>query len=1528
MPDVRIETGNDRLEIVLVHSGDTPLRIARWGLRGATADVAGGQPLVEILTVDAGHVPSTPRLVGTAVGSRLRYVGHSVSERPGWSILSVELAEQRAAVGWTGDGDPLEAGLSVVASIEVPLHAAAARVVVTVTNGGGQARVLRSVTSLALRVGLGTDLATAPRDLDFSWAKSDWIGESRWQTESLEQAGLVELELASHENSDARGCLSFASSGSWSSGQVVPTGALASRNRTNVDGAGAGVGAGALDAAGGGALAWQIEHNGGWRYELGENHEGSYLALSGPTDDDHQWLAVLEPGDSFTTVPVTLAAGTDLESAFAALTDYRRAARRGHPDARALPVVFNDYMNTLMGDPTTARLLPLIDAAAEAGAEVFCIDAGWYDDSGDWWYSVGEWKPSTVRFPRGLAEVVEHIRSKDMVPGIWLEPEVVGVHSAALAGLPEEAFFSRHGQRVVEHGRYHLDFRHPAAIAHVDEVVDRLVAEFGIGYFKLDYNINPGAGTDLSASSAGEGLLQHNRAHLAWLDAVLDRHPALTIENCASGAMRMDFAMLSRLQLQSTSDQQHPHAYPPIAAAAPLSMLPEQAANWAYPQPAMSDEEIAFTLCTGILGRFYLSGHLDTMSIPQQTLVAEAVAAHKRVRHEIAVSHATWPLGLEQWDSPWVAFALGDTDSRLLTVWKRLGADARIEIPLPAFAGGPLVVSTVFPRRLQPWEHEWNAHTGILTLFADVEGVSARTLRVSREPRTENVVVDLASDTGEVHGGATGMLYGLADVGVPSAALIAGVRPRTMAQKAPGGKQHPNGDAVALADGFFAAGGREMVVYMQDAFEQWPYEDLGLEHFREVVRAQVRIVAARPDSDRFVWVPFNEGDWIWYTDWQGGAREAFLAAWQVIVHEIRALDAHARIAGPNESHYFPERVRDFFEFCVANDVLPDVMSWHELQPSSLEVYRPHYEHYRALERELGFGPLPINIDEYGNRRDMSVPGQLIQWIDLFESTKVDADLAYWSMAGNLDDHAVGTNQANSGWWLLRWYAQLAGHTLRVEVPQPAVRDSLRALAALDTGVGAGAGAGVSAGVVTVLLGGTDCDIAVTLTGFAAAGLPATVRLRVERLGWSGYQGDSLGGDLIVESIEDVSDDRLRVVIPNTDSLAAYRVRVLAQRDTVSGRGVGDADSPHADSSPADSVDVDSTGAELVDCVVSRHGDDPQGYTGWGRAGISSMPAATSSARFTIDVAAAGDHELALFYGTDSIAAQLALSIDDAESLLIQLPATLSRTYTARVDHRVTLSRGSHTVTLSTALAGVHLEASDVSLDRIRLTAVTAKRFIDVLDATTPDPAAGAGIGVGVGNDVDAALLFFVAVAARGRYRLTAAVDAVFEIEGRPAGGRDVFLPLGVSRVTVRHPAGPATVLGLTITPVPDAQTITLAAPSFEPLSSPGGTVQVDVPAGLEGEYCLTIVFSNADKSTGHLYNADVINRSLDIGLDDEPPVRVWFGHTYDWENRAELTVPIRLSAGQGILKLGALDGPGPTVYSLHLDRLASTGARR
>ena len=164
--------------------------------------------------------------------------------------------------------------------------------------------------------------------------------------------------------------------------------------------------AGAVEEeATGRTLAWQVEHNGGWRWEVGErpnwtaslanlsvsrdeatgrptedhSADGAYVAVLGPTDGFHHWSYTLTASNAFKTIPVTFPVANSFDQAFGQLTQHRRAARRSHPQTTISPANSNDYMNTLEGDPTKKAAAP-IAAAADIGCECFCIDAGWYDE--------------------------------------------------------------------------------------------------------------------------------------------------------------------------------------------------------------------------------------------------------------------------------------------------------------------------------------------------------------------------------------------------------------------------------------------------------------------------------------------------------------------------------------------------------------------------------------------------------------------------------------------------------------------------------------------------------------------------------------------------------------------------------------------------------------------------------------------------------------------------------------------------------------------------------------------------------------------------------------------------------------------------------------------------------------------------------------------------------------------------------------------------------------------------------------------
>ncbi|ONI80124.1 hypothetical protein ALI22I_42665 [Saccharothrix sp. ALI-22-I] len=693
--------GTDEVRLHFGHGPGTPPRLlavtpADRPPAESFALFASALPVVELaLAGDGRHGTAGKRHVDGAAAQRLRLVGKDSSVVDGVHRLVLELAEP-------DDGVRVLVHYEIASGI--PVVRSWAEVV------AGRPVVIEYVSSFVV-AGLGHGRRWES-ELVLWRAANPWSGEFRWSGRTLAAEGLYDVGMVAYDQLGSKNRIAATSVGAWSTSEMLPMGVLS-------------------DERSGAMLAWQVEHCGAWHWELGDRLGAVYLAVSGPSAAEHQCSVPLGAGESFRTVPASVAVvvGGGLDAVGAALTAHRRRIRRPHPDNVELPVVYNDFLNALMSNPTTDRVLPLVEAAAALGVDGYCIDAGWYDDEdGGWWDSVGEWLPSSRRFPGGgLKAVIDRIRSVGLRPGLWLEPEVVGLRSPLASSLPEDAFFQRSGSRVVEWGRYQLDLRHPAARKHLDGVVDRLVADFDPAYLKFDYNIDIGAGTDL-AGSVGLGLLEHNRAHLEWVRDVLDRHPGLTIEGCAAGGSRTDAATGALFPIQSLTDQQDFRSMPPIAAAAPLAITPEQAGVWASVDGTMSHEELAFSLISGMSARIHLAGRIDTLDEDQRDVVRAALTVYRSLRPSIVTGDPVWPLGLPGWRDDWIALGTRTPSELLLAVWRRGGAPVT-RIPLLQWLGPTPDIEVLYP--------SWGGETAtvsdsVLDLTLPDE-TSARLLRLRPE---------------------------------------------------------------------------------------------------------------------------------------------------------------------------------------------------------------------------------------------------------------------------------------------------------------------------------------------------------------------------------------------------------------------------------------------------------------------------------------------------------------------------------------------------------------------------------------------------------------------------------------------------------------------------------------------------------------------------------------------------------------------------------------------------------------------------
>lgn len=412
-----------------------------------------------------------------------------------------------------------------------------------------------------------------------------------------------------------------------------------------------------------------------------------------------------------------------------------------------------------------------------------------------------------------------------------------------------------------------------------------------------------------------------------------------------------------------------------------------------------------------------------------------------------------------------------------------------------------------------------------------------------------DLIVDMEAKTGAVKHGATGFLYGLGSDNVPNVNLLTGLKPNIIEQNAPHGLQHPSGDTLEVADTFLEAGGDSIQIACPDIHANWPYEaeSQDMAEYGKKMRKMVQDVKAAGLADKVVYVPFNEPDGQRYGEIRSNNNTRFLNDWLTIYKVIKEEDPNAKIAGTNCCYYIANHMQAFVKFCAENNCIPDQITWHVLNDGELGNFSKNVANFRKLEKQYWLDPglvdkeREIVINEYANFTDLGVPGRLTAYLGAFEDEKANACLAYWHISNNLCDIAADSNEPNATWWLYKWYGEMSGETLKMNV-QGASKTQLYGVAALDD----------NKKVSNIIIGGKDGDVNLTLQNVTKTETfkdAKKVKVKLEQTNFTGINGVCDAPDLISEQICEVDEKGcLELVIPDAQEAAAYHVTLSQAAD--------------------------------------------------------------------------------------------------------------------------------------------------------------------------------------------------------------------------------------------------------------------------------------------------------------------------------------------------------------------------------------------
>jgi alpha-galactosidase len=194
--------------------------------------------------------------------------------------------------------------------------------------------------------------------------------------------------------------------------------------------------------------------------------------------------------------------------------------------------------------------------------ECYWMDAAWTDMSKGWFAHQSQQTPDKTLFPDGMRPISDAAHKRGMKYLLWFVPH--GLHPEVGIGKDHPEFLGAPFTNEAYPGQkfYALDHGNPEINRFMIAYFSKIVSDFGVDIFRQDGTA--GWPADTGPDRLGISQIRYTEGFYAFWDGLLERNPNLMIDNCATGARRVELETMKRSIVLWRSDSQATSRFDPL----------------------------------------------------------------------------------------------------------------------------------------------------------------------------------------------------------------------------------------------------------------------------------------------------------------------------------------------------------------------------------------------------------------------------------------------------------------------------------------------------------------------------------------------------------------------------------------------------------------------------------------------------------------------------------------------------------------------------------------------------------------------------------------------------------------------------------------------------------------------------------------------------------------------------------------------------------------------------------------------------